>query len=62
MKEQSGFSFLTNLNKARKDMGYMSQEGYDHLIAELKRLEGIERPEPEHPRYSERTDAGTQRV
>ena len=26
------------------------------------KLEGIERPEPEHPRYSERTDAGTQRV
>ena len=25
-------------------MAYMSQEGYDNLIAELKRLEGIERP------------------
>lgn len=25
-------------------MAYMSQEGYDKLIAELKRLEGIERP------------------
>ena len=25
-------------------MSYMSQEGYDKLIAELKRLEGIERP------------------
>ena len=25
-------------------MGYMSQEGYDKLIAELQRLEGIERP------------------
>ena len=25
-------------------MAYMSQEGYDNLIAELQRLEGIERP------------------
>lgn len=25
-------------------MSYMSQEGYDKLVAELKRLEGIERP------------------
>ena len=25
-------------------MAYMSQEGYDKLIAELKRLESIERP------------------
>lgn len=25
-------------------MGYMSQEGYDKLVAELKRLESIERP------------------
>ena len=25
-------------------MGYMSQEGYDKLIAELKHLEGVERP------------------
>ncbi len=25
-------------------MAYMSQEGYDKMIAELKRLEGIERP------------------
>ena len=25
-------------------MAYMSQEGYDKLIAELKRLEGVERP------------------
>ena len=25
-------------------MSYMSQEGYDKLIAELKRLEGVERP------------------
>ena len=25
-------------------MAYMSQEGYDNLIAELKRLEGVERP------------------
>ena len=33
----------------------------DALDGKVK-LEGIERPEPEHPRYSERTDAGTQRV
>ena len=26
-------------------MAYMSQEGYDQLIAELKRLESVERPE-----------------
>lgn len=25
-------------------MAYMSQEGYDNLIAELRRLEGVERP------------------
>ncbi|MDD5824408.1 MAG: transcription elongation factor GreA [Prevotellaceae bacterium] len=25
-------------------MAYMSQEGYDNMVAELKRLEGIERP------------------
>ena len=25
-------------------MAYMSQEGYDKLVAELKRLETIERP------------------
>ena len=25
-------------------MAYMSQEGYDKLIAELRRLEGVERP------------------
>ena len=25
-------------------MAYMSQEGYEKLIAELRRLEGIERP------------------
>ena len=25
-------------------MAYMSQEGYDKLIAELKHLEGVERP------------------
>ena len=25
-------------------MSYMSQEGYDNLIAELQRLEGVERP------------------
>ncbi len=25
-------------------MGYMSQEGYDHLVAELHRLEAVERP------------------
>ena len=25
-------------------MAYMSQEGYDKLIAELQRLEGVERP------------------
>ena len=25
-------------------MGYMSQEGYDNMVAELKRLESIERP------------------
>ncbi|MBR1622107.1 MAG: transcription elongation factor GreA, partial [Prevotella sp.] len=25
-------------------MAYMSQEGYDNLIAELQRLEGVERP------------------
>ena len=32
-----------NLN-FKKDMAYMSQEGYDKLIAELKHLEGVERP------------------
>ena len=26
-------------------MAYMSQEGYDQLMAELKRLESVERPE-----------------
>ena len=26
-------------------MAYMSQEGYDQLVAELKRLESVERPE-----------------
>ena len=26
-------------------MAYMSQEGYDQLLAELKRLESVERPE-----------------
>ena len=25
-------------------MAYMSQEGYDNMVAELKRLESIERP------------------
>ena len=25
-------------------MAYMSQEGYDNLVAELRRLEGVERP------------------
>ena len=25
-------------------MAYMSQEGYDNMVAELKRLEGVERP------------------
>ncbi|MBQ3828028.1 MAG: transcription elongation factor GreA, partial [Prevotella sp.] len=25
-------------------MAYMSQEGYDKLVAELKRLESVERP------------------
>ena len=25
-------------------MAYMSQEGYDKLIAELRHLEGVERP------------------
>ena len=25
-------------------MAYMSQEGYDKMIAELRRLEGVERP------------------
>ena len=30
-------------------MAYMSQEGYDKLIAELQRLEGVERPKPQPP-------------
>ncbi|MDO5130187.1 MAG: transcription elongation factor GreA, partial [Prevotellaceae bacterium] len=25
-------------------MAYMSQEGYDNMVAELKRLESVERP------------------
>ncbi len=25
-------------------MAYMSQEGYDNLVAELRRLESVERP------------------
>ena len=27
-------------------MAYMSQEGYDNLVAELQRLESVERPRP----------------
>ena len=32
------------IKQTRKIMAYMSQEGYDKLVAELKRLESIERP------------------
>jgi len=32
------------VKKIYKTMAYMSQEGYDKLIAELQRLEGVERP------------------
>ena len=32
------------LNINKKIMGYMSQEGYDKLVAELHELETVERP------------------
>ena len=41
---RSAASGQANNNKNEKEMAYMSQEGYDNLIAELKRLEGVERP------------------
>jgi len=34
----------TVIIKKRIIMAYMSQEGYDNLVAELKRLESVERP------------------
>ena len=34
----------THNQKKIKFMAYMSQEGYDKLVAELKRLESVERP------------------
>jgi transcription elongation factor GreA len=41
---KSIISKLRNNLKTRNIMAYMSQEGYDKLIAELHRLEAIERP------------------
>lgn len=41
------FCLLKETNKNninRRNMAYMSQEGYDNLLAELKRLESVERP------------------
>ena len=32
------------IKKQLKIMAYMSQEGYDNMVAELKRLESVERP------------------
>lgn len=45
----SGFLFFVivkkNINKTNKEiMAYMSQEGYDKLVADLKQLESVERP------------------
>ena len=43
-------SFLYSINEKQNNeliiiiMAYMSQEGYDNLVAELKRLESVERP------------------
>jgi transcription elongation factor GreA len=41
LRPKKGFRKITKKNKI---MAYMSQEGYDKLIAELHRLEAIERP------------------
>ena len=32
------------IHQIKKIMAYMSQEGYDKMVAELKRLESVERP------------------
>jgi len=38
------FFIIGIINKGEDIMAYMSQEGYDKLVAELQRLESIERP------------------
>jgi transcription elongation factor GreA len=40
----SGFFVFIDNKLKQKNMAYMSQEGYDKLVAELQRLEAVERP------------------
>ena len=44
-QEESDRENINLINKGRKTMAYMSQEGYDQLIAELRELESVKRPE-----------------
>lgn len=40
----SGFFVFIDNKLKQKNMAYMSQDGYDKLVAELQRLEAVERP------------------
>ena len=48
MVDMLEFFFVYNIsiknNKEEKIMAYMSEEGYNKLLAELKQLEAVERP------------------